>query len=515
MKNLSYIWIALIAASLLWGCGDDTSPTNPPTQVEEASAQKQFVWNAMNFWYYWQADVPELADNYFADDQAFHEYLNGFSDAEAVFNALLYEPEDDFSFFIEDYEEFQQSQQGISQSFGFQYGLVRFAQSSDNIFGYVQYVLEGEPADEAGLVRGDIFTSVDGTQLTINNYQDLLLGRTSYELSLAQIEGTTISETGETVPLEAVTLTEDPVHIAKVLDGTNIGYLMYNSFQLNSHQRLNDVFDTFDSESVDELVVDLRYNSGGTVITSQLLGSLISGLGSSTDFATYSYNTKLASALDTTEAFLDQAPIFDENREPVSEEPINTLSLNRVYFLVDRGTASASELVINALNPYIDVILIGERTTGKDDGSYTLYDAPAPYLNEENANPDHKIAIQPIALKLVNSEGDDYPDGFSPDGYDPNLNEGRGGCPPQDDSDNCVNELDFVEDLPPLGEESDPLLAKALELITGQARMKVAIAPSSSHRTLLTDSRDLQPYGNQLYVQPPTNAKERMNEGKK
>ncbi|HEX6983106.1 MAG TPA: S41 family peptidase [Balneolaceae bacterium] len=487
MKRLNYMLAALVITISIVGCGGD-SPVKPPTEIDEASAKKQFVWNAMNYWYYWQGDVPELSKEHFADEQAFQDYLKGFEDAEALFNALLYEQEDDFSFFIENYEEFGKSQRGISKSFGFQFGLVLFSESSNEIFGYVQYVLPDSPADQAGLVRGDVFTGVNGVQLTTENYRDLLLNETSYELTMAEIQNNTISETGEIVSVQAVTLTENPVYLSKVLEvgSTKIGYLIYNAFHRNSHQDLNDVFGTFLSAGIDELVIDLRYNGGGAGITSRTLGGMISGLDSTNTFATYSYNSKRAPAYNRSVSILDEVPVF-ENGEQVSEVAMNQLAVSRVYVLTGFGTASASELLINGLEPYMDVILIGDQTVGKDEGSYTLYDAPAPYFNKEKANPDHKIAIQPIALKLVNKNGQDYPNGFIPN-YE-------------------VIEISYLENgLPPLGDPSEPLLAKAIEVITGEPvakAKKAALSADSFYGKMLIDSNDLKPYGKQLYLQPP------------
>lgn len=483
MKKLNYIWIVLLITIL--GCGNDWNPTDP-SDFEEASAQKQFVWNAMNYWYYWQGDIPELGDNYFSDDEAFHEYLNGFSDAETLFNSLLY-VEDDFSFFIEDHETFEQSQKGISQSFGYEFGLVRISQNSDEIFGYVQYVLANSPADDAGLERGDIFTSVDGTRLTVNNYQDLLLGTTSYVLTMAEIVDGTITETDETVSLEAQTLTENPIFTSAVFDtnSTKVGYLMYNAFQLNSHQNLNDAFGTFESEGVDELIVDLRYNGGGTGITSQALGSMIAGLDSSNVFSTYAYNDK-RSQYNSSVYYIEEVPIYDENQDQESTEPINALSMNKAYILTGHGTASASEMLVNALEPYIDVILIGRQTVGKDEGSYTLYDTPTPpYLDQDAANLDHKIAIQPIAIKVVNRDGRDYPDGFAPD--------------------HEINELSYLEEgLLPLGDPDEPLLGQALALITGQKMAKMKDTDMLDVGSLFKDSKDLKPYEKGLYITPET-----------
>lgn len=387
-------------------------------------------------------------------------------------------------FFIEDYETYQQSRQGISKSFGYQFGLVREKEGEPEIFGYVQYVLEGEPADEAGLVRGDIFTSVDGTRLTVNNYQDLLLGTESYELTLGEIQNDEIVESDETVSMQAVTLTEDPIFMSSVIDtnSTKIGYLMYNSFQSNRHQDLNDAFSNFKSQGISDLIIDLRYNGGGSGITSQLIGSLVTGLDSSNVFAEYDYNEKRSSTYNRTVSFLEEVPIYNDDNEQTSTAPINSLSLNQVYVLTGFGTASASEMLMNSLTPYIEVVAVGDTTVGKDEGSYTLYDTSSPpYLRKQFANSSHKNAIQPIAIKLVNRDGEDYPDGLIPD------------FP--------MNEISYLDEgLPPLGDPDEPLLSKALEQILGQ-QPKAKIQEGRLNIGLpFKDSRDLQPYAKGLYL---------------
>ena len=130
-----------------------------------------------------------------------------------------------------------------------------------------------------------------------------------------------------------------------------------------------------------------------------------------------------------------------------SEESINSLSFDRVYVLTTNESASASELLINSLSSYIDVIHIGEQTTGKNVGSITVYD----YIdNDGTKNPDHKYAMQPIVLKIANKDGfADYADGLEPD---TNINED-------------------IQNLGTLGEINEPLLASAINLISGSAKL--------------------------------------------
>lgn len=483
MKKFTLIPLVLTIALILGACSDGPTTIDLGTG-QQASSKKQFVYNAMDYWYYWVGDVPELADGFFENDQAKQNYLNTFSDAQALFNELIYEQEDDFSFFIENYVEFEKSQQGISESFGYNFGLVCQANPCNEIFGYVQYVLPNSPAEQAGLQRGDVFTRVNGTRLTVNNYRNLLFSTTSYELTLAepQPDGT-LNETSETVSLQAVTLQENPIFLSKVFDmgASKIGYIMYNAFQTNSHQNLNNVFGTFLSKGVNELVVDLRYNGGGAVITSAILAGMISGLDTTNVFAQFIFNDKRSVQ---NQSFPIYNYIPGEND---SEIPMNQLSITRVYFLVGFGTASASEALINGVDPYMQLTLIGGETVGKDEGSLTLYDAPAPYTNKNAANPNHKIAIQPIILKIVNKNGRNYPTGFQPDF--------------------AVSEISYLfnnQDLPPLGSKDDPLLAKALEEITGQplAKAERATAPNAYKGFIFIDSQSITQTGNGMYIEP-------------
>lgn len=509
MKKLNSIWYLIIVVMSLWGCRDNS--TTGPTQIEEASAQKKFVWNAMNYWYYWQSDVPELADNHqhFSDEQAFQDYLKGFSDAKDLFNALQYS-QDRFSFFIDDYEEYQNEQNGIYAALGLNYGYFYKSNQGSELVGYIRYVIPDSPADDAGLKRLDLFTKIDGTTITENNYLDLLTSNSAHELTIAHLDttGARISfPEDSTVSVASEQVIEDPVYKSEVIDtnGVKIGYLMYNAFQGNSHHRMNEVFGDFKSQGINDLVLDLRYNGGGGVLTSQLLSSLISGLGSSNKFADLTYNNK-RSDQNHSLYFLDVVPLENENGEfetsngeYVNTEPINSLSLDKLYVLTSSGTASASEALINSLKPYINVEVIGYKTVGKDVGSLTLYDAPAPYLDDSEANPDHKNAIQPIVVKIVNSDGDDYPNGFAPDGYT------NDGC--QDsDTDNCVTEvtIDNLLKRPSIGDPKEPLLARAIALITGQApKMKIQATPIVMNEiTIKHGIQDLRPHGNGMYIEP-------------
>ena len=144
-------------------------------------------------------------------------------------------------------------------------------------------------------------------------------------------------------------------------------------------------------------------------------------------------------------------------------EAINSLSLNRIIILTTSESASASELLINSLSSYIDVIHIGERTTGKNVGSITVYD----YIdNEGTKNPDHTYAMQPIVLKIANKDDfADYADGLEPD---------------------SIIEESF-RTLGTLGSRDEPLLAEAIRYLTGGTAKSATTVPSISRDLLIQD----------------------------
>lgn len=485
MKKIKPLLLLFLCVSLWWSCSD--GPTNS-TDNQTISAKKQFVWEGMNFWYLWQQEVDKLADD-FKTTNRYHNYLQKFDNAKALFEDLRYS-EDRFSWFVDNYKKQAQAFKGISKSFGFSYGLPRIREGSDKLIGYVQYVIPNTPADKAGLQRGDLFTKVNGQTLTVDNYFELLQNDT-YTLTLATIEGNAIRTTDQTVQMQAVEIHKNPVFMAKVIDtsGVKVGYLMLNAFRANYHRALNDSIGALMQQGIDELVLDLRYNGGGAFTTCVALASMISGKDSTHVFAKFNYNEK-RSALNSTQSFLNKLPV---NNKSGGSIPMNKLSLDRLYVLTGSGTASASEMVINGLKPYIDVILIGEQTVGKDVGSITIYDSPSPYVNKEKANPDHTIALQPIVVRITNSEGESYSH-FEP----PRPESNNVGFPP----DYPVFETAYLKNLPPLGDPDDPLLAQALQLILNPAAAKqqAAYRVQPPQRPVVADSRDLQPFGKAMHL---------------
>src|SRR5690606_2573875 len=300
--------------------------------------------------------------------------LNKYSDPEDLFDDLVYAQEDDFSWYIEDVEAQADAFRGISESYGINLGFAVYIDDTQtDVVVYVGYVTENSPASDAGIQRGDLIYSVDGTTLNGNNVNliNKLFTESSISLGFVEVVGGEFVYDENEIALSPVILNENPVHYHDIIEtaGSKIGYLVYNSFVHTYHEELNDVFAEFKNENINELVLDLRYNGGGSVITSAFLASMIhGGANSNATFAKLVYNQKRDSRQGATYPFFDQAWIYDKTTGAYidgGDIDINRLgSLNRIYVITTGYTASASEMIINGLRPYMEVIVVGSTTVG-------------------------------------------------------------------------------------------------------------------------------------------------------
>ena len=451
LKNTLFLLLTII----LVACSDDDNSDSGPIQNEDVEDSHLFVWNAMNSWYYYQPSVDNLDDSFNDNTTFFYEYLNDFSSPDNLFESLVVDP---FSIITDDYEELGGGLSAFYEDFGFEYG--RFGISgSDVVVGYVRYTFPGSPADDAGLERGDLFLEVDGQQLTQTNFFDIMVfNEGSFDLTMAEIiedenGGLVVQQTGEVQSIGNENFQKVPVWLTETYDfGTNkIGYLFYSNFAFNFHEQLNSAFQELQSEGITDLVLDLRYNPGGSVLTAQYLASLIYSDDPNLLMGSIEYNSKHTNS-NRNLFFQNEIEILNDDFESEGSEPISTLGLNRLVVITSTGTASASEFIINTLEPYMDVIIVGDQTVGKNTGSIPLYDNPSSdYLEKEGANPSHTYGMQLIVSKVFNSNGQsDYDNGFEPD--------------------ISINELQFIQDLQPLGDLNEQLLATAIDQLCSTCR---------------------------------------------
>ncbi|MEN8187028.1 MAG: S41 family peptidase, partial [Bacteroidota bacterium] len=461
---------------------DPIDRPDPPAELSEDKEVQDFIWQGLNSWYLWQENVPNLADDRFTTDDEYVTYINNSNEPEDFFESLLYSQLDHWSWIVDDYIELENSlYKGVSKHNGVEFGLGLI--NSNDVFGYVRYILPETNAVGKSIKRGDIFTHVNGTQLTLSNYIDLLFSDNyTYTLSLAKIENNTIIPTGVDVELTKSEYTENPVFITKTFEesGKKIGYLMYNSFTLSFEQELNRAFLQLKDEGVTDLIVDLRYNPGGTGRTATFLAGMITGQFKGELFYQERWNSKLQAEFEANypemlvNNFSDEIVNKDDNGNVIFREKINSLNLSKVHIIVTGGSASASELVINGLNPYINVKLIGEQTVGKYVGSLTLYDSYN--FMRQGANPNHSYAMQPIVLETLNKLGVNDKDGFEPH----------------------IELQEDLENMGVLGERNEPLLQATINDILGiSAKM---IPGKRFDYDIITDSKLETMKGDNMYI---------------
>lgn len=496
--------VSLVFAFFLTACNKDENPTptpqpDPSVTVELKNPINDFTWKAMNFWYNWQKNVSNLDDRKDEDQNDYHNFLNSYDTPQSLFESLLYQKGtiDRFSWFIEDYVVQQQAFQGITKSFGARYQLV--AIEDDMVVIYVRYVSPNSPADRAGIKRGDIINAIDGIVMTRSNYRTATakLSNESVTFSLVENDGRTKKE-DKTITSEVVS--DNPVYLTKVFEGVGgrrVGYLVYNGFRSSYNDELNAAFGELKAAGINELILDFRINGGGSVRTCSYLASMISASAGTDAFAELRFNSKNSNR-SSKYYFENTAFIYDSEGKNTGVEIINRLSgLNRVYVLTSSSTASASEMIINGLRPFMTVKTVGTTTYGKNVGSNTLYDSPKSsyihpkyirdgdpekqaILNEFNNKP-HKNAMQPITFQIYNKLGQsDYAQGFNPDIE--------------------VVESDYWNLILPFGDENEVVLKAALNDIKGQAT-KTSLKADFNAKAIDSEFLDENKFNKEMYIE--------------
>ncbi len=360
-------------ASLLGGCGGSPTPSGSTTSSASdcgVAGQNIQILSVMRSWYYWYTTLPATVDP------------ASYASADAFLNALREQPLDRFTFITT--KSADQAFYGAGQYVGFGLG---FNLSSGNELQVTQ-VFPGSPADQAGIVRGDTITELNGTPVpTLVSANQL-----GSVLSVGGV-GVTVIFTytdrrleSHTAPLTSAIVTKPSVSQVAVLEvgRQKVGYFLFDSFIDTSNAALDAAFSRFASEGVTQLVIDERYNGGGEVSVAQHLASLIAGNSySGKTLATLTFNDKHADQNDTI--------AFQTVTQP--------LNLTQVFFITSDSTASASEFIINTLTPYIHVVTVGRATFGKPVG--------------ENGFDVCTNVLYPITFKIANVRGyGDYFDGL-------------------------------------------------------------------------------------------------------
>lgn len=227
-----------------------------------------------------------------------------------------------------------------------------------------------------GIRRGWQINKVNGVVATSENVEELLDANPTNEIEFTDNNGHIV-----TMTYSKENYTRKSVIYYDTIDysGQKIGYFVFDAFINSSNDELSALFSYFQTEEIDELIIDLRYNSGGWLNVAIHLASLITDqYGSSELLLQLIGNSRQGT------------------RNYYFKESGPRLSLGRVFFITTPNTASASEVLINSLKPYIDVLSIGDTTYGKPVGGYTIPIIPM------------RLSLSVIVFYSVNSAGEGY-----------------------------------------------------------------------------------------------------------
>lgn len=430
MRFVHIKWSILLLTIAFVGCAkkdtivseDETGIDKSNTYLSDAKENqlKDDVWYYYKVLSLWQDHIPptKYADMYKITEGNFirDNYTQYFRTSQDVLNFLTAKtpheastdgPVDRYSFMDVEGVVSDEIQNAVVTSYGmyvFFLQTAESAQAGNNYYLYVRMVDVGSPAYQAGIRRGDRILSMNGrTDLDRNAQLGQNFHGINQELasSTMNIKWKSPDGTEKTATMTSQQYHFDPVLSDKIFNvsGNKIGYLAFSSFvnvvdrlgvPTAMYHRFESIFTGFQSEGVKSLIVDLRYNGGGSTATTEyLVNRLAPASADGKQMYYYKLNTLLTREWKWTMA--------DSAFAPVSIHKTGTLNLDKIYFLVSRNTASASELLINSLKPYMgaNLQIIGtEKTYGKPVGSFPV---------EIGAN--NEAELYAISFQMFNSQG--------------------------------------------------------------------------------------------------------------
>lgn len=417
---LPLVVFGIVSLTSLVSCGEDRWPEYYPETGRD-------IWidSLMRQEYLWYKEMPSIAPGeYFLEPDKFLEKIRspkdrGFSTIDTLDNTPV-------------------------PTYGFDYMLYKVLANDTAYNALITYVIPNSPAAVAGLQRGDWIMMADNDYITRRNEEVLTegparlltIGRYAIVQDEEGQEVGVIRPLGDVRVPAARPVTDNPVHTTKIFriadTGKQAGYLMYTHFTPGpsaGSEAYNDELRTFSRQckqnGVNEFVLDLRYNTGGSMECAQLLCTLLAPASQMNEaLALLEYNDRQIGK--NQELALDPALL----------QSGENLNLSRIYILTTGETAAASEMVINCLKPYMEVVLIGATTKGENVATQTF------------ANEHFRWVVRPVVCQVFNSLGEsNYTSGFAP------LY--------------AVDEAAELQWFRPFGDPDEALLNVALNLIAG------------------------------------------------
>ncbi|WP_337965919.1 S41 family peptidase [uncultured Flavobacterium sp.] len=430
-SSLIRILFFLFFGIFLISCEVDDKP-----EVYEEGSNKytnDWIYNQMKKYYKWNETMPDKGDLAINPKE--------------YFNRLLYKS-DAYSYAVNPNLP-ETVPQSLRRNFGFD---ISFVEYQSKIYGVILYALEDSPAKNYGLLRGQLITDINGEELNLNSYEKIyksIISTNHLDLKVVSYS----KETGFSKP-ESVSLSQgfsfsQPIS-PKVFtnNNTKIGYVEIPHFDVGQAKLFQQIFQELKTQNITELVLDLRYNGGGDVSSATALSIIIAPNIKASDLFIQFEGNKNGGLVKQS---FQQA--LESNEPNVSFEVLKNAhpDIKRLYILCGKRTASASEIMINNLRPFMEVITIGEKTVGKDVAGFPI---------EDDRIPNTKgWILYPSIYKLFNAKHEgDYSSGINPS--------------------IAVDELQEPE-IFPLGNRSELLLSTAINMQSGNtSKIKVTTARS-------------------------------------
>lgn len=422
--------LVLTLVSLIFSACEKDPPLNEPGSNE---AVNEWTLKQMRQYYYWNDKIRQPNDYQQAPDLFFKSILfqgDHYSSILQTLNSDTYG-------------------NTLTNTFGFDIVQLKAAT------GRIQLVTQVVPFSEGdlmGLKRGDSITHINNESLDNNNLKSLL--SKSLLLPAMQLK----RNDGKLFNLPASYISQPVLYNAKLISSSpKVGYMFLSQFDFSGAYPLLDAVQNFKSQQVQELVIDLRYNPGGQVAFAAFCALLLADIKENDIFAKYQGNKNLKNREDSFAAALQGQP--DGYSFMATDILKQGLHLKRIYILTGPNTASASEMLINGLGPYIQVIQIGGKTYGKDMASSTIS------TPEEIHGTGRAWHLIPMIYKIYNKANQgDYGNGIAPQ--------------------KVTDEFAFLP-LVPIGDTRDALIQQVLQTIRNKnLRTRSAVNTTGKTSTL-------------------------------
>ena len=373
---------ALVAAALVSSCGEDRSG-----EYYALITTQTWMYETMQQEYLYYQDMPE------------ENKLDFFKKPSEFLSSVVSQKDKKSGSTFSHIDSVYVTSRAASQTptFGFEGSMVRASNGSYGI--RVLYVQENSPAKEVGLERGSLIIAANNKKINSSDLFYITAPEEAYLFTLGKFNETGF-DTLQTVQMPAPRIVENENlykwNIFEV-NGKNVAYILYNEFGDNDTQNLSNMFSQLSGQTINDIVLDLRYNPGGYVNTAQLISTNLApqeAMGNV--FLKMTHNDKI-----------NRTDIL--NFEPGLLAGAASLNYENLYIITSGNTASASEIVINCLKPYMAgrLIQVGTASFGKNVAQQL-------YTDEVQA-PMLEFWLTNSLLSNAEDNSDYYTNGLLPD----------------------------------------------------------------------------------------------------